>query len=424
MSSDKDHIKRFRDSSPYINAHRAKTFVIYLSGEAIDHENFSNVINDIALLNSLGVKLVIVHGADPQITQALSKQRLQWPMSGNLPVTTPEILSSILAPIGNTRTRIEANLSKGQASIHTQMLITSGNFVTAKPIGIMDGTDFHHTGMTRSVNKAAIIGQLEHQAIVVISPIGHSPSGETFILDSRQLAHDVGRTLQAEKLIYFSPDDGIRDHNGELINELTESNELSFHDPDHQMLAKLSIAACLNGVKRCHVINYESDGALLEELFTRDGSGTQIIRESYEKLRTALPDDVVGIIELISPLEHEGILVRRSRELIESELDHFRIIERDGMIVACAALYPFESQGELACLATHPDYRDDNRGELLLQSIESSARKIGLTSLFVLTTQAVHWFVERGFKELPIDTLPEERFYNFQRNSKYLQKTL
>jgi amino-acid N-acetyltransferase len=423
MSTDNDHIRWFRNSSPYINAHRAKTFVIYLGGEAIDHENFSNVINDIALLNSLGVKLIIVHGAAPQITQSLTEQQLQWPMSGNIPVTTPKILAKILAPIVTTRTRIEASLSKGHASIHTQMLVTGGNFVTAKPIGIMDGTDFHHTGTTRRVNRAAIINQLEHQAIVVISPIGHSPSGETFILDPRQLAHDVGRTIGAEKLIYFSPDDGIRDHDGLLINEITEANDLSFHDPDNQTLAKLAIAACLNGVKRCHVINYKNDGALLEELFTRDGSGTQIIKESYEKLRTASPDDVAGIIELISPLEHEGILVKRSRELIESELDHFRIIERDGMIVACAALYPFESQGELACLATHPEYRNDNRGELLLQSIESSAKDLGLTSLFVLTTQAVHWFIERGFEEHPIDTLPEERFYNLQRNSKYLQKT-
>jgi len=424
MSTDNDHIKWFRNSSPYINAHRAKTFVIYLGGEAIDHENFSNVINDIALLNSLGVKLIIVHGAEPQITQSLAEQQVQWPMSDNIPVTTPDILAKILAPIVTTRTRIEASLSKGHASIHTQMLVTGGNFVTAKPIGIMDGTDFHHTGTTRRVNRAAIVSQLEHQAIVVISPIGHSPSGETFILDPRQLAHDVGRTLKAEKLIYFSPDDGIRDHDGALINEITEVNDLSFHDPDHQTLAKLTIAACLNGVTRCHVINYKNDGALLEELFTRDGSGTQIIQESYEKLRIASPDDVAGIIELISPLEHEGILVKRSRELIESELDHFRVIERDGMIVACAALYPFESQGELACLATHPEYRNGNRGELLLQSIESSAQALGLTSLFVLTTQAVHWFIERGFEEHPIDTLPEERFYNFQRNSKYLQKTL
>lgn len=424
MSTENDHIKWFRNSSPYINAHRAKTFVIYLGGEAIEHANYSNLINDIALLNSLGVKLVIVHGADPQITQSLTEQHVQWPMSGNTSITTPEILAKILAPIGTTRTRIEASLSKGHASIHTQMLVTGGNFVTAKPMGIMDGTDFHHTGTTRRVNKAAIVSQLEHQAIVVVSPIGHSPSGETFVLDARQLAHNVARTLEAEKLIYFSSDDGIRDHDGVLINEITEVNDLSFQDPEHQNLAKLSIAACLSGVKRCHVINYKSDGALLEELFTRDGSGTQIIQESYEKLRTARPDDVAGIIELISPLEHEGILVKRSRELIESELDHFRIIERDGMIVACAALYPFQSQGELACLATHPEYRNDNRGELLLQSIESSARDLGLESLFVLTTQAVHWFIERGFEELPIDTLPEDRFYNFQRNSKYLKKAL
>jgi amino-acid N-acetyltransferase len=422
--SDKDHLKWFRASTPYINTHREKTFVFFLGGEAILHENFVNVLNDIALLNSLGVRQVIIHGADPQIEKSLDGE--EWPLSGSVHVTPPDILPIILSAVGSSKGKLEAGLSRGQATMHSHMLVTSGNFVKAKPIGIKDGIDHHHTGTTRSINRSAIETQLANNAIVLISPTAHSPSGETFVLDEHELTHDVASALSAEKLIYFSSEDGIQDEDGQLISELTKSQISTVPDPMHRKLADLTISACLEGVTRCHVISYERDGALLEELFTRDGSGTQIVEESYEQLRVATADDVAGILELISPLEQHGILVKRSRELIESEIDHFNIIERDGMIVACAALYPFEGKGELACLATHPDYRNDNRGELLLQRIEADARELGLSSLFVLTTQAAHWFVDRGFEEQSIDVLPEGRksLYNYQRNSKYLNKTI
>ena len=422
--SDKDQLEWFRASTPYINAHRDKTFVFFLSGEAIIHENFVNVLNDITLLNSLGVRQVIIHGADPQIEMSLGNE--EWPSSGSMHITLPAILPTILAAVGSAKGMLEAGLSRGHAAMHSDMMVTSGNFVKAKPIGIKDGVDHHHTGAVRGINQSAIKTQLSSNAIVLISPTGHSPSGETFVLDEHELAHDVASALSAEKLIYFSSGNGLQDKDGQLINELTKYQISSLPDPMHRKLADLTISACLKGVNRCHVISYKRDGALLEELFTRDGSGTQIVEESYEQLRAATADDVAGILELISPLEQEGILVKRSRELIESEVSHFRVIERDGMIVACAALYPFQGKGELACLATHPDYRNDNRGELLLQDIETDAKSLGLSALFVLTTQAEHWFIERGFKKESIDVLPDSRksLYNYQRNSKYLNKTI
>ncbi len=430
MSSDNDHIKWFRASSPYINTHRGKTFVIHLPGDAIMHYNFANVINDIALLHSLGVRLVLVHGADPQIELHLSQLGLTWPKSKDQHITTPEILGDILSPIGRTRTDLEARLSTGHSPLQgLDTLVTSGNFVRARPLGIVDGTDFHHTGLTRRINTEAIHLQLASDAIVIVSPVGHSPSGETFVLDSHELAQQMASSLGAEKLIFLTPDEGIRDSDGNVLNEIQET-QLQDTDiaqsRDQVTLVALTTQACLGGVNRCHILSYALDGALLEELFTRDGSGTQVIRESYEQLRIATSDDVAGIIALIAPLEEQGILVRRSRELIESEIDHFMVIERDRMVVACAALYPFESKGELACLATHPDYRNDSRGELLLQTIETSARNQGLNHLFVLTTSATHWFLERGFVEQSVDVLPDKRMqlYNFQRSSKFLQKSL
>lgn len=428
MNSENDHIKWFRASSAYIKAHRDRTFVIYLPGETLDDPNYPNLINDLALLYSLGVKLVLIHGAAPQIQAHLSAQGVDWPEHSGTHITPPDVLAEILGPIGRTRIRIEASLTMGHSPMQgLDIQITSGNVVKAKPLGVIDGVDYQNTGITRRINARAINDQLGTNAIVLISPLGYSPSGETFLLDSETLAKEVATAVFADKLIYLNERPGILDHDGDIINEIQGQSPLESAVSEEQMpLVRLCTSACVAGVKRCHIIGYRDDGALLEELFTRDGAGTQIIRRSYEQLRIATAEDVAGIIELIKPLEEEGILVRRSRELIESEVGHFRIIERDGMIVACAALYPFEDKGELACLATHPDYRNDHRGELLLQTIEASARSQQMTTLFVLTTRAVHWFLDHGFSEAPIDVLPagRKRLYNLQRNSRYLLKSL
>ena len=421
---DNNNLKWFRASTPYINSHRDKKFVIFIGGEVILDRNFGNILNDISLLHSLGIRLVIIHGAGPQIITSLGDK--EWPHSGLFHITSQELLPRILSGISEAKLKLEAGLSKGHAAMRSDLLVTSGNFVRAKPIGIKDGIDYQRTGSARFINSSAIKDLLLNKAIVLISPFGHSPSGETFILDEHELAKNVASTLESEKLIFFSANDGIQDRNKDVINEVTESQLPLIPDPTQKKLADLALAACKNGVSRSHVINFKRDGALLEELFTRDGSGTQIIQKSYEQLREASPNDVAGILELISPLEQEGLLVKRPRELIETEVKHFRVIERDGMVVACAALYPFGNKGELACLATHAQYRNDNRGELLLKRIENDAKTQGLAAIFVLTTQAEHWFSERGFTEAAIEVLPEKRksFYNYQRNSKYLEKKL
>lgn len=430
MSDHQHHIKWFRDSSPYINAHRNKTFVLYLGGDAMESANLSNIISDIALLNSLGVRLVLVHGAVPQIDRQLEGLSKSWEMLDGKRITTPELLKDITETIAGVKANIEARLSMGlvNSPMHGSSInVISGNFVKAKPIGIVNGKDFHNTGSTRRINRDAIRQQLDNGAIVLISPLGYSPSGEIFNLDSISLAADVSIALTAEKLIYFSSEAGIRDQDGNVISELQTDHAAAMSmNPSEEQLFSLTCRACHSGVNRCHIVSYAEDGALLEELFTRDGSGTQITRVSYEQIRKATPEDVPGIIELIAPLEEQGMLVKRSRELIEAEIDQFTVIERDGLIVCCGALNVFEAKGELACLATHPDYRNDNRAEQLLSSIESRARKLSLSSLFVLTTHSAHWFVEHGFIEGEMSELPDSRksLYNYQRNSKYFRKPL
>jgi len=441
------YVKWFRQASPYINAYRGKVFVVLLPGEALAHDNFYNIAHDLTLLNSLGVKLVLVHGARPQIDAALKAAGLkdekhddiQGQLHIDLRITDAASLAEIRKVVGSLRIDMEAVFSMGlpNSPMHGADINTaSGNFVAAKPYGVHNGVDYGYTGEVRKVDSDAINRQLDAGNIVMQSNLGYSPTGEVFNLTVEEVASAIAIALQADKLLIYSGDTGILDDEGEPISQLTaiEADDLirqkigAGDNLDMQLLnLELATKACKAGVKRAQVISYTADGALLSELFTRDGSGTLITQENYEQLRSATIDDVGGIIELIEPLEAAGVLVERSRELLETEIEQFTVIDREGMIVACGALYPQDDgSGELACLATHPDYRDTGRGQDVLEKIQKQAKKAGLTSLFVLTTKTPHWFIEKGFAESDINALPEKKksLYNYQRKSKIFTKKL
>jgi len=441
------YVKWFRQASPYINAYRGKVFVVLLPGEALAHDNFYNIAHDLTLLNSLGVKLVLVHGARPQIDSALKAAGLkdekhddiQGQLHIDLRITDAASLAEIRKVVGSLRIDMEAVFSMGlpNSPMHGADINTaSGNFVVAKPYGVHNGVDYGYTGEVRKVDSDAINRQLDAGNIVMQSNLGYSPTGEVFNLTVEEVASAIAIALQADKLLIYSGDTGILDDEGEPISQLTaiEADDLirqkigAGDNLDMQLLnLELATKACKAGVKRAQVISYTADGALLSELFTRDGSGTLITQENYEQLRSATIDDVGGIIELIEPLEAAGVLVERSRELLETEIEQFTVIDREGMIVACGALYPQDDgSGELACLATHPDYRDTGRGQDVLEKIQKQAKKAGLTSLFVLTTKTPHWFIEKGFAESDINALPEKKksLYNYQRKSKIFTKKL
>ena len=440
------YVKWFRQASPYINAYRGKVFVVLLPGEALAHDNFYNITHDLTLLNSLGVRLVLVHGARPQIETALKAAGLkdktvddiQGQLHIDLRITDAGSLEVIKKVVGSLRIDIEALFSTGlpNSPMHGAEINTaSGNFITAKPYGVHNGVDYGYTGEVRKVDSKAIKKLLKKNNIVLQSNLGYSPTGEVFNLTVEEVAASIAIALQADKLLIYAEESGILDEDGEPISQLNAKeaealirDKIANKGLDMELLnLELGVKACKAGVKRAQVISYVDDGALLAELFTRDGSGTLITEEKYEQLRKATIDDVGGIIELIEPLEEAGVLVERSRELLENEIGQFTVIEREGMIVACGALYPQEDgSGELACVATHPDYRDNGRGQEILDAIAKQAKKAGLKSLFVLTTKTPHWFVERGFAEGSIDILPEKKksLYNYQRKSKIFTKRL
>ncbi len=428
-----EHIRWFRNTAPYINAHRGKTFVLMFGGEAALHENFPHLIHDIALLNSLGVRLVLVHGSRPQIDARLAQAGLSSQRVGDLRITDTEALAHVTDAAGSLRAQMEALLSMGLPNSPMQgarMRVCSGNFVTARPIGVVDGVDFQHTGRVRRIDATGIQRQLAEGSIVLMSPLGYSPTGEIFNLSLEDIAMQTAAAISADKLIMLGEEPGISDGKGNLIAQCAvgEIDLLDVANSHQRHLLDTARRACEAGVPRCHLIGYADDCSLLQELFTHDGAGTLVANDAFEQSRQASIDDVGGILELIEPLEAQGVLLKRSRELLETEIRQFRLLERDGRIIACAALYPFDEagSGEIACIVCHPDYRGGDRGKRLLHELEAEARKQGLTHVFVLTTQTAHWFIEQGFLEEGRDALPGQKqdLYNLQRNSKVFFKTL
>ena len=433
-------VEGFRHSVPYINTHRGKTFVIMLGGEAIEHENFSSIVNDIGLLHSLGIRLVVVYGARPQIDANLAAHHHEPLYHKNIRVTDAKTLELVKQAAGTLQLDITARLSMSLNNTPLQgahINVVSGNFIIAQPLGVDDGVDYCHSGRIRRIDEDAIHRQLDSGAIVLMGPVAVSVTGESFNLTSEEIATQLAIKLKAEKMIGFCSSQGVTNDDGDIVSELFPNEaqarveaqeEKGDYNSGTVRFLRGAVKACRSGVRRCHLISYQEDGALLQELFSRDGIGTQIVMESAEQIRRATINDIGGILELIRPLEQQGILVRRSREQLEMEIDKFTIIQRDNTTIACAALYPFpeEKIGEMACVAVHPDYRSSSRGEVLMERIAAQAKQSGLSKLFVLTTRSIHWFQERGFTPVDIDLLPESKkqLYNYQRKSKVLMADL
>mgnify|MGYP000934378163 CR=1 FL=1 len=445
-STTSDFVSWFRSVTPYINAFRGKTFVIGFSGEMVTDAQFVSFIHDINLLASLGVRLVLVHGARPQIQLRLDESQLETQSVMGMRVTDSAALQCVKESVGRVHHEIAALLSMGLPNspmANASIRVSSGNFVTACPYGVIQGVDLMHTGKVRKINAQAIHSRLEQNDVVLISPLGYSPTGEIFNLTMENAATEVAIALSAEKLIFLldtldtvatsanNPEALARELTVAESKSLLENKAAATSDllsGEIRSSLRCAIKACETHVTRTHLISRHSDGAILQELFTHDGIGWMISQETLQALRKARIEDVGGILQLIEPLETEGILVRRNRELLEIEIDRFTVFEHDGVILGCAALYPFpeEHACELACLAIHPDYRDLGHGNRLLKHIESQTIFQGIRKLFVLTTHATHWFIEHGFTEATPAELPKakQNLYNYQRRSKVLIKHL
>ena len=440
MNDQATFVRGFRGSAPYIHTHRKGVFVIQFDGDALLEAQFSALVHDMALLHSLGVKLVIIHGFRPQIEERLTLRGLESRFVDGVRVTDTDALSAVVDAAGAVRTEVEALLSMGLANspMHgASIRVATGNFVTARPMGIRDGVDFAFTGEVRRVDIEAIERRLDEGCIVLVSPLGYSPSGEVFNMRAEDVATEIAVELKAQKLLMLRTGQWIESTTGSLPRQLTLSDArqalgkrapVQAGDDSAREFLIHAVRACINGVARTHLLDYHVDGVLLLELFTRDGVGTMVSAEAYDTTRRATVEDIGGILELIAPLEERGALVRRSRDKIETAIQDFLVLERDGAVIACTAIHPFpeDAVAELACLAVDDAYRMDGRGDFLLSEAQKEARAGGIERLFVLTTQATHWFKERGFEDAAIGDLPVRRqeLYNYERGSKVLIKKL
>ncbi|MDR5906433.1 amino-acid N-acetyltransferase [Franzmannia qiaohouensis] len=426
----------FRNSSPYINAHRGRTFVILIEGEAMAQGRGEQLIQDLALLHTLGVRLVVVFGIRPQVNAALEAAGITPTRHDGRWIADGAIMACVERVAAEQRLWLEARLSLGlpNTPLHgVELTAVSGNLVMAKPLGVREGVDYDHSGEVRRVRAAAVQALLEQGSLVLLPPLGFSSTGEVFDLDASEVAQQAAVALKADKLILLGEADGLHDESGALQRQLTpgEAEPLRHRSAPGSELDRHLAAACgaaRFGVARTHLLSWHDHDALLGELFTRDGVGTMITQHRYEQLRAAQLGDIAGLLELLEPLERRGMLVARSRERLEHEIDDYLVIERDGMIIGCAALHAFRDagMGELACVAVHDDYRRGARGGLLLAETERRARRQGLTSLFALTTHTTHWFFEHGFRLAELSELPHLKrdAYNHARKSKILLKPL
>jgi len=438
----------FRSVAPYIHLHRGKTFVVAIAGEAIAAGKLQTIAQDIALIQSMGVKIVLVHGFRPQVNEQLLAKGHEPKYSHGMRITDSVALDCAQEAAGQLRYEIEAAFSQGLPNTPmagSTVRMISGNFLTARPVGIVDGVDFKHSGLVRKVDTAGILRSLDFGAMVLLSPFGFSPTGEAFNLTMEEVATSVAIELQADKLLFLTEVPGIRLRPTEPEGE-NDDNPIDTEMPlatAERLLAELPpallptdpgfylqhcVKACKGGVERSHILPFAVDGALLLEVYVHDGIGTMVIDEKLEELREATADDVGGILQLIEPFEKDGTLVKRDRTEIERDADHYSIVEHDGVIFACAALYPYAEArtGEMAALTVSPQSQGQGDGEKILRRIEQRARAMGLASIFVLTTRTMHWFLKRGFQPVDPDWLPEarKRKYNWDRKSLVLVKKL
>jgi len=429
-------VKWFRSATPYIHRWGEATFVIAFGGEVLEDGEFQQLTHDINVLVSLEVRVVLVHGTRPQIEKQMRDHGVTPRYVANRRVTDDKALSCVKEANGIVRVEMEALLSMELANSPmwgADIRVSSGNFVTAKPVGVVNGVDFQHTGEVRKIDAEGIRRRLEDDEVVLISPLGFSPTGDVFNCTLEDVATSTAIALGADKLIFLTETAGALDAKGKLISELTvrEAGDLIASNnlpEDVQVYLPCAIKACSQGVKRSHLISRHVDGALLIELFTHHGIGTMVVPESPEHIRVATLEDVPGIVQILEPLEQQGVLVKREREALERDIGRFFVIESEGNILGCTALYPFPDRqtAELAALAVNPFYRDGGRGERLLAHAEAKARATGLKSIFVLSTRTTHWFIERGFAETDPGWLPERKqaLYNYDRRSKVFVKEL
>ena len=414
----------------YIPRFREKTFIVSIDGAIVTDENFANILLDIAVLRSLNIRVVLVHGASAQIKALADEQKLKASDLDGAGVTDADTLKLALTAANRLTHEILEGLSAND------LRAACPNAIIAHPMGILHGVDHMFTGKVERVDVELLQTLLNQGVVPVVPPLGFDGDGKTYRVNSDGVALEVARALGAIKLIYITTQDGLS-HRGQLIRQMLVADlDALLANPKEDIPAELlskathAAAACHAGVQRVHIINGRVDEGLLAEVFSNEGIGTLIYANEYQQVRRALKKDIRAIQMLTKKAVESEELVKRTRAAIEKNIGDFYIFEIDKNPVACVALHVYleHNKGELACLYVNPSHENQGIGRKLIQFVESKARELGLNELLTLSTQAFTYFQSKGgFAEGTPDDLPpgrREKYDQSGRNSKVLVKKL
>jgi amino-acid N-acetyltransferase len=414
----------------YIPRFRERVFVISFDGAVVTDENFANILQDLAVLWSLNIRIVLAHGAAAQIRDLAAERGVPASDLDGSGVTDATTLQLALTAAN----RLTHEILEGLATL--DLRAACPNAIVAHPLGILQGVDHLFTGKVERIDVGLLQTLVDAGIVPVIPPLGFDGEGRTYRVNSDSVALAAAEALKATKLIYVTPQDGLF-RQGRLFRQMLAGDlerllvaERDDFPPETLSKAQHAVAACRAGIPRVHIINGRLDEALLAEVFSNEGIGTLIYANEYQQIRRALKKDIPSIIKLIQPSVETTELVKRTRAGIEKTLGDYFIFEIDRNPVACVALHPFPELGkaELACLFVNPSHENQGIGRKLLQYAEAKAREQGLRELIALSTQAFTYFQSKGgFQEGTPEDLPPSRRDKYEqsgRRSKVLVKKL
>ncbi len=424
------NVSDLREILQYVPRFRGRTFVIAVDGAVAASKNFSNILLDLAVLRSLSIRTVVVHGASWQIEELARSRGIALSNADGTGVSDASTLQvSIDAAI-----RLTNEIMEGLSAVDLRAAYL--NAIIAHPAGILGGTDYQFTGKVERVDTKALKLLLEEGIVPVIPPLGFDGEGRTYRVNSDNIAVEVAEALQAAKLIFLTPSTTFS--NASWMPRLLSIGEtddlLKKHRPAAEvgLVSKLECAAraCKQGVWRAHLLDGGINEALLTEIFSHEGFGTMVYSNEYQQVRRIFKKDVRGVMALIRQSVQSEELMRRTRNDILEHIEDYWVLEVDRLPVACVALHVYaeEKSGELACLYVSKTHENQGYGSKLMAFIENLAKEKGLTTLFALSTQAFMYLQQKGgYTEAPPERMPAARLEKYQmsgRNSKVLVKQL
>jgi amino-acid N-acetyltransferase len=429
-------VELIREAFHYQSRFEGSTMVFKIDFPVTEDPAFPFLVKDLALLAQTGFRVLIVPGAKEWIDSVLAEYGIV-----SLYRLSHRITAAASIPfVEMAAFHVAARFMTGLAGSRVDAVI--GNFVRARGVGVVEGTDMEHTGAVDKILTDSLTRALDQGMVPILPCIGYSPAGKPYNVASDEIALAAAEALGAVKLFFVSLGAGLRAGDYKLPEgiELGEDGRVvrltpveaeavlranaagAAGGPSDRALEELRLAlkASRAGVERIHIVNGREDGAILRELFSNLGSGVMLYSDEYEAIRPLRSRDIPVILRLMDPLVRQGILVKRGAEQILEKRDDFAVFEIDGSVHGCGALHEWGGQGEIAAIATDPLYADMGMGRRLVGYLISQARKKGLSRVFVLTTHTQDWFELLGFKEAGVESLPESRrrVYDHSRRSK------